>query len=191
MKKFHAIVAVIACIALITVGFMGARLFDKKPKVEVSATSIAEQLTACSELAAARLDYRGIVHYSEGSIPLFDKKAFSMIYDAEIKAGIDLSEAKVKVQKDEIQITLPEAKILSVEINPDTLEFYDQQFALFNWTNKNDTTNAIKYAKEDANAKADQAQLTEEAFKQTKSVISALLGPLRTSAGEKYEITFK
>ncbi len=103
MKKIHIITAVIASIALITVGFMGARLLDKGDEPRVTATSIEERLSKCSDLTTARLDYRGIIKYEEGDIQYINKKSFSMIYDAHIKAGIDLSEAQVTVKDKEIR----------------------------------------------------------------------------------------
>ena len=58
MKKIHIITAVIASIALMTAGFMGARLLDKSNEPRVTAASIEERLSKCSDLTTARLDYR-------------------------------------------------------------------------------------------------------------------------------------
>lgn len=188
MKKVRGIIIIIAVIALIGVGFLGARLMDKEPKVTVSATSIEERLTECSSLTTALLDYRGIVKYEEGEIAFINKKGFSMIYDAQIKAGIDLSEAKVKVSGDTIRITLPDPEIQDITIDSESLEFYDEQFALFNWSNKEDTAKAMVYAKEDAATKADHTDILNRADEQAKTVIKTLLMPVTEDSANTYTI---
>ena len=132
MKKIQGLLVLVAAIALIAVGFLASRLLESGPEVTVSATSIEERLTRCSSLTTARLEYRGLVKYEEGDIPLINKKAFSMIYDAQISAGIDLENAQVEISGRDISITLPEPAVQDITIDPDSLEFYDEQFALFN-----------------------------------------------------------
>lgn len=187
MKKIHLITALIASIALIMVGFLGAQLLDKEDEVKVSAASIEERLSKCSDLTTARLDYRGIIRYEDGDIQYINKKSFSMIYDAHIKAGIDLSQAKVSVKDKKITVTIPEPKVQDIFVNPDSLEFYDEKFALFNWTKKEDTTKAMGYAEEDAAAKAAQTELLEQASEQARTVITTLLSPIKED-DEEYTI---
>lgn len=188
MKKLRIAIAAIAVIALIAVGFLAARLLDKEPKVTVDATSIEERLSKCSSLTTARLDYRGMIKYSEGEIQFINKKGFSMIYDAQIKAGIDLSKADVSVSGDKISITVPEPEIQDITIDSDSLEFYDEQLALFNWTDKEDTTKAIAYAKEDAQAKAEQTDILSQASAQAETVIETLFAPLTEENSYQLEI---
>ena len=188
MKKLRIAIAAIAVIALIAVGFLAARLLDKEPKVTVDATSIEERLSRCSSLTTARLDYRGMIKYSEGEIQFINKKGFSMIYDAQIKAGIDLSKADVSVSGDKISITVPEPEIQDITIDSDSLEFYDEQLALFNWTDKEDTTKAIAYAKEDAQAKAEHTDILSQASAQAETVIETLFAPLTEENSYQLEI---
>ena len=168
MKKIHVITAMIASIALITVGFLGARLLDREDNIKVS----------------ARLEYRGIIRYEDGDIQYINKKSFSMIYDAHIKAGIDLSQAEVSLSGKEITVTIPEPKVQDIVIDPDSLEFYDEKLALFNWTKKEDTAKAMKYAKEDAEKKAAQTDLIKQASQQAKTVVTTLLAPITEDDGE-------
>lgn len=188
MKKIHVITAVVASVALIAVGFMGAKLLEREDNVKVSAASIEERLSKCSDLTTARLDYRGIIRYEDGDIQYINKKSFSMIYDAHIKAGIDLSEAEVSVGEKKITVTVPEPEIQDIFVVPDSLEFYDEKLALFNWTKKEDTTKAMEAAKKDATAKADQTDLLEQASEQAKTVITTLLNPV---AGDDEEYTIE
>ncbi len=187
MKKIHIITAIIASIALITVGFMGARLLDKSSEPKATAASIEERLSKCSDLTTARLDYRGIIKYEEGDIQYINKKSFSMIYDAHIKAGIDLSQAKVSVKDKKITVSIPEPEIQDISVDPDSLEFYDEKLALFNWTKKQDTQKAMEKAEEDATEKAAQTDLLTQADAQAKTVITTLLTPF-TENDEEYTI---
>ncbi|GAA0797216.1 hypothetical protein GCM10008910_19490 [Faecalicatena orotica] len=189
MKKMRSLIIIIAAAALVAVGFLGAKLLNKEPKVTVSAVSIEERLSKCSSLTTARLDYRGIIKYSEGEIDFINKKSFSMIYDAHIKAGIDLSQAVVEVSGKSISIRIPAPEIQDITIDSDTLEFYDEKFALFNWTNKEDTTKAIAYAKNDAEAKAGQTDILEQAREQAAAVIETLIQPITEDNTNSYELT--
>lgn len=188
MKKIRVIIVLIAAVALLALGFTGARLLDKEPKVTVSATSIEERLSKCSALTTARLDYRGIVKYEEGDIQFINKKGFSMIYDAHIKAGIDLSKAEVQVSGKTITVTLPEPEVQDITIDSDSLEFYDEKFALFNWSNKEDTAKAMEYAKEDASGKAEQTDLLSQATEQAQTVIKTLIMPITEDDSNSYKV---
>lgn len=186
MKKVHVITAVIASVALIMVGFLGARLLEKEDNVKVSAASIEERLSKCSDLTTARLDYRGIIRYEDGDIQYINKKSFSMIYDAHIKAGIDLSQTKVAVNDRKITVTIPKPELQDIVVDPDSLEFYDEKLALFNWTKKEDTTKAMEAAKEDAKEKAAQTDLINQASEQARTVITTLLTPIAEENSEEY-----
>ena len=191
MKKIRTLIIIIAALALIAVGFLSAKLLSKNDnKVTVSATSIEERLTKCSSLTTARLDYRGIIKYSDGDIQFINKKSFSMIYDAHIKAGVDLSKASVTVDGNTIKIAVPDPEIQDVTVDSNTLEFYDEQFALFNWTDKSDTAKAMEYAKEDAQTKAEATDILTQAKEQAKTVIETLLSPVTSDSANSYQVEF-
>ena len=98
-----------AAVALVALGVFGTLAVQRtfQPSVSLSSTSIQEQLSNCSELATAKLDYRGLVRYEEGDIDFINKKAFSMVYDAEVRAGVDLSQAHVEVSGNAVTVTCP------------------------------------------------------------------------------------
>lgn len=190
MKKARTLIVIIAALALIAVGFLGAKLLNKSNKVTVSAASIEERLSKCSSLSTARLDYRGIIKYSDGDIQFINKKSFSMIYDAHIKAGVDLAKASVQVKGNTVKITVPEPEIQDITVDSNTLEFYDEQFALFNWTDKSDTAKALEYAKEDAQVKAEATDILTQAKEQAKTVIETLITPITSDSSNSYQIEF-
>lgn len=187
-KKLVTLVVIIAAIALVIVGYLLASLQNKET-ITVSAVSIEERLSKCSDLTTARLDYRGLIRYSEGDIKYLTQKSFSMIYDATITAGIDLSQAEVTLDGTSIKVVLPHPTIQSIVIDPDSLEFYDEKAALFNWTEKEDTQKAMSYAKEDASAKAEQVNLLTQASEQAESVVTNLLLPFTEDSKTPYTVT--
>lgn len=187
MKK---ILIGIGAVALVVLGFVGSQMWNKvmEPSVSLSATSIQEQLTNTSELATSKLEYRGLVRYENGDIDFLTKKGFTMVYDAEIRAGVDLSQATVNVNGKSITVSLPMAEVLNISIDPDSIEFYDEAFALFNWENKQDTTEALVTAKQDAEGKVDQVRMIEEANNQAKVLVENLLAPF-TEGDNAYTLT--
>ena len=71
-----------------------------------------------------------------------------MIYDASVKAGVDLKQVQIDIKGNNISVTLPKAEIQDITIDPGSLEFYDEKFALFNFQDREDTVEALQYAKE-------------------------------------------
>ena len=182
MKK---IVMVIVAVALIAAGVVGTLAVQRtfEPSISLSSTSIQEQLSDCSELATAKLDYRGLVRYENGDIDFINKKGFTMVYDAEVRAGVDRSQASVDVSGRTVTVRLPQARLLGIEIDPHSIEFYDSAFALFNWENKQDTATALKAAQADAEGKVDQTGMIEQANEQARTLVENLLHPVTVGEG--------
>ena len=109
---------------------------------------------------------------------------------AHIKAGIDLSKAKVDVSGETITVTLPKAEIQDITIDPDSLEFYDEKIALFNPQNKEDTVTALQAAKEDAEKNAADSELLTTANEQAQRLIQELLAPVTKDSEKEYTFVF-
>lgn len=183
MKVIGKVLAAIALVIVgVVAGFALHNTFFSKAQPTLSATDIQEEIVEVSDLATAQLNYRGLVHYEEGNIRFINKKAFTMIYDAEVKAGVDLSASKIEVNGTNITVTLPKATMQSIEIDPNSLEFYDEERALFNWTDREDTSEALKLAQENAQEKVDTDGLIEKADDNAKSVVEKLLKPFTSEA---------
>jgi hypothetical protein len=150
----------------------------RKKKTSINSTMIQSRLAECSDLTTCNLVYVDLVKYSEGSIPLITKKAFSMIYQANIRAGIDLSLAKVEVTPKTVTIHLPETQVQSIEVDTETLRFYDEKLAIFNWSNKEDIGSAIAAARKDAEEHANLDNLKNQARSQAEKVLTKLVDPL-------------
>lgn len=171
-------IGVLAAVLCFGAGFQVGRMVSEKKEGKITSTAISQSLNDCSDLTTAYLNYRGIIKYSQGDIPWINKKSFSMVYDAQLKAGTDLSKVKVQVSGAKITIKIPAVELQSVDVDTRSLEFYDEHLALFNWTHKEDTAVAVNKAKEDAQEKADVEELKQTAGKQAQKAVSKIIKPL-------------
>lgn len=193
MKSIRFWGVIIGAAALVAVGFLGAKLLDRaaEPSITINADTVAEQLVECSELATMKLEYRGLVTYEEGELPLLTKKAFTMIYDADVRAGVDLSQATVEVAGSSVKVSLPAATVQSIAIDPDSLQFYDQRYALLNWQDRDDTAKALQMAQDDAEAKVDHTAMIGDAQKQAETIVETMLLPFTEDGDYTIEVSFR
>lgn len=147
---------------------------DDGPKI--TSNYIHSKLEDSSELTTQKMEYQGMIHYEEGSIPFITKKEYSMTYKATIDAGVDLSQVRVDDLGDgKFNVILPEVEIQGVHVDPDSIEFYDESHAIFNWNTKRDGVKAVELAEEDAVNNADIEALKKEARDSAKQQINQLL----------------
>lgn len=185
MKKKAIVIIIIGAIAAAFVGgFIVGKNYTAK-KTVIDANGIIAKLEKCNDLASARYDYNGLIKYEDGKYTFLTKTGFSMIYDAYIKAGVDLSQADVSVKGRKVVVVLPNSTVMDVVVDEDSLEFYDKKFALLNWRDENDTKEALKAAREDAEEKAKADGILELADKHVAELVEGLLMPV---AGDQYEV---
>lgn len=176
-KVLVTIAAVIIIVAVsVVAGIIIHTKWTEKLEAEKRITSIevSERLESVSELTTEKIIYQGYIHYEEGDIPFLTKKSYSMTYTAEIEAGVDISQVKVEDNGEKIIITIPDAEVQSVYVDPDSVEFHDDSFAIFNWETKEDGVDAVKNAENDARENANIAELTEEADAHAEELIKGL-----------------
>lgn len=150
--------------------------FTKKPVI--TSSLIASKLQDASDLTTAEMTYTGLIHYDDGGIPYLTQKKYSMIYSATIEAGIDMSEVEVDVSENKVKVTLPDVEVEEPVVDMDSIDFYDESFALFNWDDKRDGIDAVKEAKKDCKEKADVDGLKGKAYENAKSIVRKLLEEL-------------
>ena len=182
------IMVVAVAVAAVAVCWMLTR---EKPEEKAAITDelIFATLEPASELTTARLTYCGLIRYSEGKIPLINKKAFSMLYCAEVETGVDLSKVEVTVTDTAVEIGIPPLAEPDIEVLPETIEFFDEKSSIFNPEEKQDTLDAISVAKADVLEKADLPQLTQTAKEQAQLLIVGLLQPV--VEGRSVVVTFR
>ncbi len=188
----YMIAAVIVCVLFGAGGFLVGKTAASDKKADMSAVVIQNQVTAMSELGTMTYSYTELGKYETKSdfygvtIP-FTTNSFILTYEGKIKAGVDMSEAKVAVKDKNVTITLPKAKILSHEIDEDSIEIYDEKTSIFNPFTVKDYTEFYADQKEKVEKKALAKGLLTEAQKQAETVLSGMLSEL---VEEGYKIRF-
>jgi hypothetical protein len=153
----------------------GIFYFHMKAQPKVDAKGLMERLEESSELTVEKSYYTGIVRFEEGTIRFIDKNGFNMKYEAEIDAGFELENVNIEVNDDSVVVTVPEAKILSVSIDPDSLEFYDNQVSLIKTDRKEATKQALQAAQKDAEEHATGKGILDAANKRAEIIFKGIL----------------
>ena len=173
MKKVLAILIALLVGAAAAAG--GIFYFHMKAQPKVDAKGLMERLEESSELTVEKNYYTGIVRFEEGTIRFIDKNGFNMKYEAEIDAGFELENVNIEVNDDSVVVTVPEAKILSVSIDPDSLEFYDNQVSLIKTDRKEATKQALQAAQKDAEEHATGKGILDAANKRAEVIFKGIL----------------
>ena len=149
---------------------------DDLPDIEVSL--IVGELKSAAELSTAEISYTGVLHFEDGKF--LAKKAFFMIYQADVRAGVDFkkfNEEKIVVTDTTVTITLPKVEIFEANIHEDKLQLIDDKSSIFNPEEKEDVQKALIEAKADLNIKMDAKALLAKATEEAKAFIEAFLRP--------------
>lgn len=182
------LLAVLSVVLAAVCALLGARIAQTSSQPSIDETVVTKQLKACSDLATSKMMYRGLVTYTSGNIELWNKKSFQMIYDAEIKAGVDMSEADVSMDGKRIEKTLPAATIQDVSIDPDSIKIYDQKYSLLNWSDRSDTSAAMSEAKADAREAAEKSDMTGQADTQARAIVKQMFAVIDGQDGYEVDV---
>lgn len=146
-------------------------------EAELSSTIIETKLQYSSELISAKVNFRGLARYSDEGIPVLTKGDFVMVYTATVKAGIDVKDIGVCVDNSQqtVYFYVPQAEILDVKVDSDSIEFFDEKFTLFNGDEKADFTKALQYAEEISLEDAKETGILDLANEQSQTLIKGIL----------------
>ena len=173
MKRILGLLIALLLGAVLAAG--GIFYMHMKAQPSVDAKGLMERLEESSELTVEKSYYTGIVRFSEGTVPLINKNGFSMKYEAEIDAGFDLEDVSIEVTDNAVVVTVPKAEIQSIDIDPDSLEFYDNKTSLFKTDRKEATKKALQEAEKDAEKNASKKGVIEAANKRAEIVFKGIL----------------
>ena len=168
MKRVLGLIIALLLGAVLAAG--GIFYMHMKAQPHVDAKGLMERLEESSELTVEKSYYTGIVRFSEGTVPLIYKNGFSMKYEAELDAGFDLEDVSIEVTDNAVVVTVPKAEILSIDIDPDSLEFYDNKTSLFKTDRKEATKKALQEAEKDAEENASRKGVLEAADKRAEVI---------------------
>ena len=147
----------------------------KSKEQEVTIEYIDKKLENIAELSTAEMIYTSLYTVTEGKIPFLTQKGFSMVYTASVRAGINVSQIDVEVDEKKVTVTLPPVEIQEPNVDPDSIQFYDEKHALFNWDKKTDVTTAISLAANDVKEKANTDGLVKQASQRAEIIVESLL----------------
>ncbi len=176
----------VLCIVVACVCFVGGRLSagSGSETPQLDAVVLESQVRDISELASVTYTYTNMAQFESSNdfygvkIP-FTTKSFILTYDGTIKAGVDLSQATVDVSGNTVRITLPQAAILSHEIDEDSVEVFDEKTSIFNPFTVEDFSSFQTDQKAAMEEKAlDKGLLTEAQAKAEASVRQLLTSTL-------------
>lgn len=171
----RTVILIAVVVLLIMAGVWLKTFLFGKSEPKITAEYITGKMEVASELTTAELTYTGIVQFEDGSIPFLTKKGFTMKYTATVRAGIDFSKIEVDVNSKNVIITLPETEIQSVHVDSNSIDFYDQSYAIFNWSDKEDVATAIQAAENDVSANANLDELKAKSEEQTEKLLRGIL----------------
>lgn len=170
----------------------GGGLLAGRPRTEaapaLSSVVVQNQLRQVSQLATARYGYTNMGQFEQSSdfygvtLP-FTTKRFIVSYQGAILAGVDLESAQVELTDTRLTVILPAAQILSHEIDPDSLEVFDETRNIFNPITIEDYNGFQADQREKMEQNAVESGLLTQAEEQAKLVAEQILGPVAEQSG--------
>lgn len=192
MKKYLKIAAVILLI-LTTIYVTHIIDSSSSNNQSINITVLESNIKEIKELSTIEYKYTDLGKYENYTdfygwkVP-FTTSKFICTYSGTIKAGFDLSTAKVSLQDDTITITLTQPVILSHEIDYDSLEIIDESYSIFN---KITITQYNEFYKEQAQ-KMEQKSIENGLLDSAKSNGELFIKNVIKQLSEKeYNVVFK
>ena len=184
MKKVNLSQTVknIIVIAIVAVIFFVVGMFCPSHADNQTITSdlLSQQIQSISELATVEYSYTNMGKFENQAtfygwkVP-FTTKSFIVSYDGKIKAGIDMTQADIKVKNNTISIQLPKAKILSHEIDEKSIEVFDETQNIFNQISISDYNQFAIDQKEKMEESVKEKGLLEEAKSKAETTIKTFI----------------
>ena len=150
---------------------------------QITSSLLGQRLSAIQELATQEYHYTNMGRFQNQldfygwKVP-FTTKSFIVAYDGVIKAGVDLSELQVEVSGKTISVTLPEGKILSHDIDEDSLEVFDETKNIFNPIQIEDYTGFTADQKASMEERAISEGLLTAASERARTVVEEFITAL-------------
>ena len=181
------IVVIVLCGLLIGAGYLAGRSSGGE-RQELSAVVVQNRITEIAELATVTYSYTELGQYESskefyGAKVPFTTNKFILTYDGVIKAGVDMSKAQVESEGDTITVRLPEAQVLSHEIDEKSVKVFNEKTSIFNPFTVEDYTAFYADQKKSVEEKAIAKGLLKEAKTQAVKAVEAALMPMTGEDG--------
>ena len=146
---------------------------------------IGKLATEEGKLATEEYYFTEVVNYSSvktlWNINLgFTNSNFLISYDGVVTAGIDLTDAKIDMREDtkRIYVLLPEAEIMSVEIDFNSFQKYSEREGIGNRITLENYNDALKSIDETARQKAVDKGILNRAYENAQVIVQRMIGSL-------------
>lgn len=138
-KKQKKLLILIFIFLIVSIFFfyIGKNLSNNKNKTNITSTLLENKLTTVSELITTDYHYKNMASFQNQNdfygwdIPFTEKK-FIISYEGSIKLGTDLNQASINIKDKDITINIKPAKIISHEIDEDSVKVFDEKTSIFN-----------------------------------------------------------
>lgn len=185
-QKLIQIVLVIVVIIVIALGI--TRFFSTESKTtKIGFEDIGELATQAA--------YCTEVNVTEGSRNLFGitipftQSKYIYSYDVTIKAGFDFVEIQWELNGHTIEVRLPQAEVLSTEIDLDSLKVYHEEESIFRQITLTENNEALQTLQENAEQNAVENGLLDNARSNAETILTGFFGNVYDM--DEYEIVFK
>lgn len=173
--KGAIIIILIVCILGVGIG-LGKSFFTDSKTTKLGFEDIGELATqsAYSSNTSVIDQSRDLFGFE---IP-FTQSKYVFSYDTVIKAGINFSDITWKVDENnkKIKINLPETKVLSNEIDEDSLKVYHESESIFTNIELEETNKALSNLKDTAEKNAIENGLLENATMNAQTLVKSFVG---------------
>lgn len=165
-----SIIAIVIIVLIVSI-------FNMNLRPEVDSKYLYATLEKSHELIASKLKFSGISEFHDTGIPIINRSDFKMTYHAEAQIGVKTDEIKIEKNKAnrEYIVTVPKAQVLSIHVDPKSIEYFDTHFALLNTNEKEDGTKALELAEGKAKQEVADMGVLRLADSEVAKVINDLL----------------
>lgn len=186
-KKVLTVLLILAVIAAVGLG-VGNYVLSRSQTTKLGFEDIGElatQSALCEEVnvTEAARELFGV------QIP-FTQSKYIYSYTVEIKAGYDFSEIDYKVDegRKKIQVMLPEAKILSSELDTDSFKLYHEDESIFRQITLEENSEALNQLVKQAETDSVENGLYDNARSNAETILKSFFG--KAYDMNEYEIEF-
>lgn len=170
-----------------------------KEEVEITSEMIAEELQAIGELATYEYLFTEVVSSSNTKTingkfnSPFTTTSYVFSYDGVIKAGIDFTEIVVEKNDNAKRITvyLPNAEILSCDLDMDSFKIYDEKTSVFNKLTLSDVNASLVELEDSATEKALSRDILKKATDNAEKMIAQFLRSAYNAKGFSVKVITK
>lgn len=168
--------------ALSAVGLMNT--FKQSETTVVNTQTLVNELKEIQELSTLGFTYTNYAEVDEsndinGIVLPFTSHEFLLVYSGAIKLGVDMSKADVSLLGTKATVTLPKSKVLSDEIDEESVKYYDLKNDIFNqigWEDRQAARKELKKkTRESPQMQENLAKADENARESVKAFCEAIL----------------